>query len=120
MNKSSKQENSSFVKFLVDNYGVEIFSAEYKAKLVQVLTENANEYATPVALLRTLCVLDIPQKIYAIQKKDDLYKLNKVFQDAVNDLYSNFFIPQKNAIEMVSMITRSLKMQKALSLDFEA
>lgn len=115
------QDNSSFLKFLVENYGVEIFSAEYKAKLVQVLVENenANAYATPVALLRTLCVLDIPQKIYAIKKKNDLYKLNKVFLDAVNDLYKIFFIPQKKAIEMVSVITKLLKLQKYLNLDTE-
>ena len=119
MNKTSMQDNSSFLKFLVENYGVEIFSAEYKAKLVQVLVENENANATPVALLRTLCVLDIPQKIYAIKKKNDLYKLNKVFLDAVNDLYKFFFIPQKKAIEMVSVITKLLKLQKYLNLDTE-
>ena len=119
MKESSKPTDLAFTQNLVRKYGTEIFSADQKPKLEQILIESADEQKTTVPLLQALCALNIPQKIQAIQNKKDLYKLNKVFQDSINDLYRIFFIPPKKGVEMVSLVTKSLNLQKRLSLDIE-
>ena len=93
MKESSKPTDLAFTQNLVRKYGTEIFSADQKPKLEQILIESADEQKTTVPLLQALCALNIPQKIQAIQNKKDLYKLNGQVIQQVDLKFILIFLP---------------------------